>query len=198
MEHFHRLPDKPEAHLPDAHAGHRLTAGVQEHNAFRVRTPDQRLPDLAEVYDKSLERSAADLVSTVAHELRSPLTPIRGFAQVVARDLTSEGGHETHVAYLETLQKQADRMTRLVDDLLDVSRISRDKLELRLNQVELASVELALARQQAVAEQALRLLEQKGSAEEFIRDIAMRDVVLMPPQWPQRPPWPATPDGCGP
>lgn len=80
---------------------------------------------------KEAERMRDEFVSVVSHELRSPLTPIRGFAQVVARDLANEGGHETHVGYLETLQKQADRMTRLVDDLLDVSRARAGRLTIQ-------------------------------------------------------------------
>jgi len=80
---------------------------------------------------KEAERMRDEFVSIVSHELRSPLTPIRGFAQVVARELAAEGGHEQHVAYLETLQRHADRMTRLVDDLLDVSRLRAGRLTIQ-------------------------------------------------------------------
>ena len=80
---------------------------------------------------KEAERMRDEFVSIVSHELRSPLTPIRGFAQVVARDLTNEGGHAQHVAYLETLQRHTDRMTRLVDDLLDVSRLRAGRLTIQ-------------------------------------------------------------------
>jgi signal transduction histidine kinase len=80
---------------------------------------------------KEAERMRDEFVSVVSHELRSPLTPIRGFAQVVARDLANEGGHDQHIAYLETLQKHADRMTRLVDDLLDVSRARAGRLTIQ-------------------------------------------------------------------
>jgi signal transduction histidine kinase len=80
---------------------------------------------------KEAERMRDEFVSVVSHELRSPLTPIRGFAQVVARDLAAEGGHDQHIAYLETLQRHADRMTRLVDDLLDVSRARAGRLTIQ-------------------------------------------------------------------
>ncbi len=89
---------------------------------------------------KEAERMRDEFVSVVSHELRSPLTPIRGFAQVVARDLANEGGHETHVAYLETLQKQADRMTRLVDDLLDVSRARAGRLTIQRAPVDVVAI----------------------------------------------------------
>ena len=79
---------------------------------------------------KEAERLRDEFVSVVSHELRSPLTPIRGFAQVVARDLEREGNHQQHVAWLLTLQQHVDRMTRLVDDLLDVSRLRAGRLKI--------------------------------------------------------------------
>lgn len=80
---------------------------------------------------KEAERMRDEFISVVSHELRSPLTPIRGFAQIVSRDLMREGGHDQHVQWLETLQRHADRMTRLVDDLLDVSRLRAGRLTIR-------------------------------------------------------------------
>jgi len=79
---------------------------------------------------KEAERLRDEFISVVSHELRSPLTPIRGFAQVVARDLRREGNHAQHVAWLLTLQQHVDRMTRLVDDLLDVSRLRAGRLKI--------------------------------------------------------------------
>ena len=80
---------------------------------------------------KEAERMRDEFISVVSHELRSPLTPIRGFAQIVARDLLKEGGHDQHVEWLETMQRHADRMTRLVDDLLDVSRLRAGRLTIQ-------------------------------------------------------------------
>ena len=89
---------------------------------------------------KEAERLRDEFISVVSHELRSPLTPIRGFAQVVARDLTKEGGHDQHVAWLNTLQVQVDRMTRLVDDLLDVSRLRAGRLRIRRTDIDLVTI----------------------------------------------------------
>jgi len=94
---------------------------------------------------KEAERLRDEFISVVSHELRSPLTPIRGFAQVVARDLTREGGHEQHVAWLNTLQTQVDRMTRLVDDLLDVSRLRAGRLRIRRTDCDLVAICRAVA-----------------------------------------------------
>lgn len=80
---------------------------------------------------KEADRLKDEFVSVVSHELRSPLTPIRGFVQLVARELEKEGSHPTHVAWLHSIEGQVDRMTRLVDDLLDVSRLRAGRLDIR-------------------------------------------------------------------
>lgn len=89
---------------------------------------------------KEASRLKDEFVSVVSHELRSPLTPIRGFVQLVARDLSREGGHETQVERLESVASHVDRMTRLVDDLLDVSRLKAGLLELRRQSTDLREV----------------------------------------------------------
>jgi PAS domain S-box-containing protein len=86
---------------------------------------------------KEAERLRDEFVSIVSHELRSPLTPIRGFAQVVERELLKDGQHPDLVVWLQTLQRHADRMTRLVDDLLDVSRLRAGRLEIRRGHTDL-------------------------------------------------------------
>jgi len=80
---------------------------------------------------KEASRLKDEFVSVVSHELRSPLTPIRGFVQLVARDLAREGGHEPQVSRLTSIAGHVDRMTRLVDDLLDVSSLKSGSLEIR-------------------------------------------------------------------
>jgi signal transduction histidine kinase len=90
---------------------------------------------------KEASRLKDEFVSVVSHELRSPLTPIRGFVQLVARDLTREGGHEPQVKRLNSIAGQVDRMTRLVDDLLDVSRLKAGSLEIRHRRADI--IELA-------------------------------------------------------
>lgn len=90
---------------------------------------------------KEAERLRDEFISVVSHELRSPLTPIRGFAQVISRDLKREGGHDQHIKWLKTLEIHTDRLTRLVDDLLDVSRMRAGRLSVLHEDVDL--VELA-------------------------------------------------------
>lgn len=89
---------------------------------------------------KEAERLRDEFISVVSHELRSPLTPIRGFSQIVARDLQKEGGHGQHVDWLLMLQRHVDRMTRLVDDLLDVSRLRAGRLHIRRSPADLVKL----------------------------------------------------------
>lgn len=89
---------------------------------------------------KEAERLRDEFISVVSHELRSPLTPIRGFAQIIGRDLEKEGGHDQHVAWLNTLQQHTDRLTRLVDDLLDVSRMRAGRLRVLREDVDVVDL----------------------------------------------------------
>ncbi len=80
---------------------------------------------------KEAERIKDEFVSVVSHELRSPLTPIRGYVQLVARELAREGSHELQVKRLNSIDGHVVRLARLVDDLLDVSRLRAGSLEIR-------------------------------------------------------------------
>lgn len=92
-----------------------------------------------------LERNRADLISTVAHELRSPLTSVKGFTATLLAKWERFNDEQKKVM-LETVNADADRVTRLLADLLDVSRIDAGRLELHRQVVDLeASVRKAFA-----------------------------------------------------
>jgi PAS domain S-box-containing protein len=86
---------------------------------------------------READRRKDDFLAMLAHELRNPLAPIRNAAQV----LRSTNSDETAVNWaLDVIERQMHQVTRLVDDLMDVSRITRNKLSLKRERVSLASV----------------------------------------------------------
>jgi signal transduction histidine kinase/CheY-like chemotaxis protein len=86
---------------------------------------------------READRRKSEFLGLLAHELRNPLAPIRNAVEILRRS----GGDEQKVKpATEMMQRQVGQMARLVDDLLDVSRISRGKIELRREPVELASI----------------------------------------------------------
>ncbi len=78
-----------------------------------------------------------EFLVTLAHELRNPLAPIRSAAQIMRM---AEGDHATASAARAIIERQLKHLVRLIDDLLDVSRITRGKLELRKERLDLATV----------------------------------------------------------
>ncbi|HVS64233.1 MAG TPA: PAS domain S-box protein [Thermoanaerobaculia bacterium] len=80
------------------------------------------------------DRRKDEFLATLAHELRNPLAPIRSSLEILGRgDLAPERAEEAR----ETIDRQVSHLVRLVDDLLDVSRITRGNLRLRKARVEL-------------------------------------------------------------
>ncbi|GII34073.1 PAS domain-containing sensor histidine kinase [Planotetraspora mira] len=108
-----------------------------------VRTPERGGPVarvVITIRDASararVERSRADLVSTVAHELRSPLTSVKGFtATLLAKWERFTDAQK--LVMLETVNADADRVTRLITELLDVSRIESGRLQVRRQVVDI-------------------------------------------------------------
>jgi PAS domain S-box-containing protein len=79
---------------------------------------------------RALERQKDAFIGIAAHELRTPVTSIKGYAQLLARRLRGTGDEST-TAMLEKLDTQIDKLTGLIEDLLDVTRIESGKLLFR-------------------------------------------------------------------
>src|SRR5436190_6838893 len=73
-------------------------------------------------FELEAEQLRADLVATVAHELRTPLTPLKGLLLSLVRG-TVDDGPESRQEYYGIMLTQAERLERLIDDLLEVARI---------------------------------------------------------------------------
>jgi len=96
-------------------------------------------------YEQSLQeadRRKNEFLAMLAHELRNPLAPIRNALQIMRLTASRERQRPEDEAIRSAsamMERQVGQMVRLVDDLLDVSRISRGKIELRRERIELAS-----------------------------------------------------------
>jgi PAS domain S-box-containing protein len=86
---------------------------------------------------QTADRQKDEFLAMLAHELRNPLSPIFTATEVLART-ASEKPHAR--AAISTIKRQATQLTRLVDDLLDVSRITQGRIELKLQTLELSRV----------------------------------------------------------
>lgn len=82
------------------------------------------------------DRRKDEFLATLAHELRNSLAPIRNALQIIRHSPERSATEQARTL----MERQLGQMVRLVDDLLDVSRISQGKLELRRGQVQLAAV----------------------------------------------------------
>lgn len=118
-----------------------------------------------------LDRERSDLVATVAHELRSPLTGVKGFVQAMLNrwDKLSD---EQKKLMLTTVNADSDRLSRLITELLDVARLDTGRLSLYPRPIDLA----ALLR---------RVVESVGAGamtREFVVDVvgALPEVVVDP------------------
>jgi PAS domain S-box-containing protein len=86
---------------------------------------------------READRRKDEFLATLAHELRNPLAPIRNSLYIL-RSAGSDGAIQRRV--VDTLERQTNHIIRLVDDLLEVSRITRGKIELRKEHIELAEI----------------------------------------------------------
>lgn len=122
--------------------------------AFRVEPPERRqvavlFADItarwraetalreSEAQLKAADRRKDQFLAMLAHELRNPLAPIRNAVQILNRI----GPAEARAAWaLDVIERQAQHLTRLIDDLLDVSRITQGKVTLQRELLELSTV----------------------------------------------------------
>jgi two-component system phosphate regulon sensor histidine kinase PhoR len=97
--------------------------------------------DVTEI--RRLERMRRDFVANVSHELKTPLTAIRGFAETLRGSPVPEAQRE---AYLDIILRHAERLQRLIDDILELSRVEGRQQPLALGEVDVARIAAVLLR----------------------------------------------------
>jgi signal transduction histidine kinase len=137
----------PKSHLSDTlertirHALERFRdrTALRQLNEILERRVQERTADL-EKANVALQESAQrkdEFIAILAHELRNPLAPIANALELMKHVATDP---EVCREARDTAERQLEHMVRLIDDLLEASRISRGKIELRKARVELAHV----------------------------------------------------------
>ncbi len=106
------------------------------HDVSEKRATEKRIYNLMTDL-QAADRRKDEFLATLAHELRGPLAPLRNALEIINR---ADGDTKLLQKSCVTMDRQLAQMVRLVDDLLDVSRITRDRLELRKSRVELNSI----------------------------------------------------------
>jgi len=94
------------------------------------------LHDISEL--RRLERARRDFVANVSHEFKTPLTAIQGFAETLLGGAMEDSRNRSR--FLEIIRDNAQRLGRLTDDLLKLSRLEAGKLELELQPVAMSAV----------------------------------------------------------
>jgi len=87
--------------------------------------------------EHELERQREEFISVVAHDLRGPITVISGFVELLQRQPVEQHGGPKEERVLANIAASAERLKRMVSDLLDASRLEARRLELRREKVDL-------------------------------------------------------------
>jgi PAS domain S-box-containing protein len=130
--------------------------------------------NITELY--RLERQKDEFLGIASHELKTPLTTLKGLAQLARRSLERTGSAEAK--YMEIMELSIARMQRLISDFLDVSRIDADKLPLRLERYDLVELCKQIVEEQFVATGRHIHLDLPGEAVEVEVDPERIDQVI--------------------
>ena len=107
-----------------------------EREAERLKAEAERLT--AEIAtERDTAQLKSELVATVSHELRTPLTSVLGFAELM---LHQDLDDDTRRRYLQTIHSEAQRLTRLIDDFLDLEKIEAGRFTIALEPFDLSEV----------------------------------------------------------
>lgn len=88
---------------------------------------------------RRIDQMKNDFLSTVSHELRTPLTSIKGSISLVQQGITGEV-NEKQAKMLDIVMRNTDRLTRLINDILDINKIESGKMEIKKSPVNLAQI----------------------------------------------------------
>ncbi|HEX2648856.1 MAG TPA: ATP-binding protein [Burkholderiales bacterium] len=147
--------------------GRALAQAAAEREARASERESRRLAEMRKEDAERESRAKDRFIAVLSHELRNPLAPIRNGIAILRHALAR--GRPPDDSILDVLERQSEQLTRLVSDLLDVSRISSGKMTLVRERVDLADVA------SHAAESAAPGLAARG--QHFTRDLG-RDAIV--------------------
>ena len=92
---------------------------------------------------EEIDRMKDDFISMASHELRSPLTAIRGYSELLTASESEEGmklSKGERIRYLRNIDNSASRLNNLVNEILEVSKIEQNRLSIKISDIDLAKV----------------------------------------------------------
>jgi len=150
-----------------------------------VRSEDQSIIGVVAIFNditeiRSIERMKTAFVSTVSHELRTPLTSIKGFISTLLQDTDGFYDKDTVHEFYTIIDQECDRLTRLISDLLNVSRIEAGRaLDLNPQPLQLADlVEKVVAAQKSYTNKHQFAIDIESDLPTIVADMDKVDQIL--------------------
>jgi len=108
---------------------------------------------------KELDRLKDEFVSTVSHELRTPLTSVRAFSEILHDN--ADMGQEERQKYLDIMVKETERLTRLINEVLDLAKIESGRADWHMENIDLTEAlkEAVAATSQLFYEKSVAIVE---------------------------------------
>ena len=128
---------------------------------------------------RGLERIRKDFVANVSHEIRTPLTSIRGYAEALSDGALADP--ELAKSFLGIISTSADRLSRLVNDLLELSRLESGTVDLRLAPIEMGALADRLREEfsDRLSQKEMRLEADFSRPFTFVSDDSLLHLVLV-------------------
>lgn len=128
-----------------------------------VYTDDGALLGRIEVYSdvtevRALQQNKDEFLSLVSHELKTPVTSIRGYAQLLHRRAVRDVAPESTLNAYTVIERQTTRMHDLIDSLLDLTRLETDRMSLALAEVDLGRLVTRVGEMMEMAQEDRQLL----------------------------------------